>query len=96
MPKTLGRQASDLRRERHELYHSIAGREVFMLRKTTIEPFQGQLKALFDLELLPIKGLRNVAALCAISILTYGLLVQLNLRRNAPPAQVKTLMLACR
>ncbi|HEU4743514.1 MAG TPA: hypothetical protein VFS50_18140 [Meiothermus sp.] len=94
MPEGLSQRASELRQERHQLYHSPAspaGREAFVLRKTTIEPFQGQLKDLFGLEHLPLKGLKNVRALCAVSILTYCLLVRFNLRRNHPPTQLKTL-----
>jgi len=96
MAKTLGKQVSELRRERYELYHSLAGREAFVLRKTTIEPFQGHLKNLFELERLPIKGLKNVAALCAISILCYCLLVCLNIRLNRPPTQIKTYLYSLR
>lgn len=96
MPKTLGKQASVLRCERYELYHSLAGREAFVLRKTTIEPFQGHLKSLFELEQLPIKGLKNVVALCAISILSYCLLIKLNIKLNRPPTQIKTLMYSLR
>lgn len=96
MPQELGQQASELRRERHQLYHSTAGREAFALRKTSIEPFQGQLKELFGLERLPIKGLRNVTALCAFSILTYCLLVKFNLQHNHPPTQIKSLLYSLR
>jgi hypothetical protein len=71
-------------------------REVFALRKTTVEPFQGQLKDLFDLEHLPVKGLSNVRALCYFSVLAYVLLVALNLRNEQPPNQIKSTLLALR
>jgi hypothetical protein len=62
MPEGLSQRASELRRERYQLYHSPAapaGREAFVLRKTTIEPFQGQLKDFFGLETSPSKGCRT-------------------------------------
>ena len=61
-----------------------------------MEPFQGQLKDLFGLERLPLKRLANVRALCYFSVLTYVLLVALNLRNQQPPAQVKATLLALR
>ena len=42
-------------------------------------PYQGQLKDLFDLEHLPLKGLANVRALATLATLAYLLLVKLNL-----------------
>ena len=54
------------RRERARLFHSPQAQEVYALRKTTVEPFQGYLKHLFGLEYLPVKGLLNVRALCSL------------------------------
>jgi hypothetical protein len=82
--------------ERAKLYHDPCIREVFALRKTTVEPFQGQLKDLFALERLPMKSLANVRALCVFSVLSYVLLVALNLRNQQPPTQIKATMLALR
>jgi hypothetical protein len=66
-------------------------REAFALRKTSVEPFQReqparcclvnkkrQIKDVFDLERLPIKGLLNVWALCVLAVVTYRLLVLFN------------------
>lgn len=84
------------RRERAELFYSPESREAYCLRKTTIEPYQGQLKDLFKLEHLPIKGLRNVRALAMLATLAYLLLVKLNLCLNRPPTQLKATLYALR
>ena len=44
------------RLERVELYNDPDVREIFVHRKTSVEPFQGHLKALFGLEKLCMKG----------------------------------------
>ena len=68
------------RLERVALYNDHDVQEVFVLRKTTVEPFQGQLKALFNLKHLPLKGLDNVRALATLSAFAYLLLAKLNCR----------------
>ncbi|MEZ4605874.1 MAG: hypothetical protein R2865_03470 [Deinococcales bacterium] len=54
--------------ERAKLYHDPEVRELFSLRKTTVEPFQGRLKALFELEHLFMKGHKNVRALVLLAL----------------------------
>lgn len=49
------------------LYNDPEMRQAFTLRKTTVEPFQGRLKAFFELEYLYIKGLANVRALVILA-----------------------------
>ena len=66
------------RLERARLYNDPEVRATFALRKTTVEPFQGQLKALFDLEYLYMKGLRNVRTLVILAAFAYLLLTKLN------------------
>jgi hypothetical protein len=66
-------------------------RQAFALPKTSVEPFQreqpvkcclvskkGQIKDLFGLERLPMKGLLNVRALRNLAVVTYCLLVLFN------------------
>lgn len=84
------------RRERAELFRSSEAREAYGLRKTTIEPYQGQLKNLFKLEHLPFKGLRNVRALALLATLAYLLLVKLNLILGRPATQLKATLYALR
>lgn len=66
------------RLERVQLYNDPHVREAFILRKTTVEPFQGQLKALFELDYLCMKGLKNVRSLVILATLAYLLLAKLN------------------
>lgn len=61
-----------------ELYHDPEVREAFSTRKSTVEPFQGQLKSLFNLDKLPVKGLANVRPLVMLSTLAYLLIAKLN------------------
>lgn len=68
------------RLERVALYNDPEVREALTLRKTTVEPFQGRLKALFELEYLCMKGICNVRALVILATLAYLLLARLNLR----------------
>jgi hypothetical protein len=84
------------RRERAELFHAPEAREVYCLRKTTVEPYQGQLKELFKLEHLPVKGLANVRALAMLATLAYLFLVSLNLLLERPPLQLKATLYALR
>ena len=84
------------RLERARLYNDPEVREAFMLRKTTVEPFQGQLKALFDLEYLYMKGLANVRALVILATLTYLLLAWLNHRLGLDILKLQGTLVAIR
>jgi hypothetical protein len=84
------------RRERAALYNDPEVREVFALRKATVEPFQGHLKDLFGLEYLPLKGLANVRALVTCAALAYLLLVYLNYRLGRNLLCLKATLLAIR
>jgi len=66
------------RLERIDLYNDPDVREIFVHRKTSVEPFQGHLKALFNLEKLCIKGTKNVRALVSVATFAYLLLAKLN------------------
>ena len=83
-------------RERARLFHSREAQQVYALRKTTVEPFQGHLKHLFGLEYLPIQGLLNVRALCTLATVAYSLLVLLNIRLQRLATQLKATLLALR
>lgn len=95
-PITVKENTPAERCERAKLFHSHQAQEVYTLRKTTVEPFQGQLKNLFDLEYLPVKGLLNVRALATLATVAYSLLVSLNIRLQRPPTQLKATLLALR
>ncbi len=66
------------RLERIDLYNDHDVREIFVHRKTSVEPFQGHLKALFGLEKLCMKGIDNVRALVSLATFAYLLLAKLN------------------
>jgi hypothetical protein len=82
--------------ERAELFNDPETREVFTLRKVSVEPFQGHLKSLFDLEQLPVKGLNNVRALVTLAVFVYNFLAWLNLLLNRPILHLKQTLLALR
>lgn len=81
----VGQSTPKKRLARSELFATPDVREAFVLRKTSVEPFQGQIKDVFGLERLPVKGLLNVRALCVSAVVTYCLLLLFNvgLGRNA-------------
>lgn len=93
-PITVKENTPVKRRKRARLFHSREAQEVYALRKTTVEPFQGHLKHLFELEYLPVKGLLNVRALCTLATVAYSLLVLLNICLQRPPTQLKATLLA--
>ena len=86
----------DDRLERVRLYNDPEIRGTFALRKTTVEPFQGQLKALFELEYLCMKGLRNVRALVILSTFAYLLLARLNHRLGRDILKLQDTLFAIR
>jgi hypothetical protein len=82
--------------ERATLFNDPEVRELFALRKVSVEPFQGHLKTLFDLEQLPVKGLKNVRSLVTLAVFVYNLLAWLNQLLNRPILQLKQTLLALR
>lgn len=84
------------RLERARLYNDPEVRQAFTLRKTTVEPFQGRLKALFELEYLYMKGLANVRALIILATFAYLLLALLNLRLGRDLLKVQDTLIAIR
>lgn len=66
------------RLERVDLYNDHDVREIFIHRKTSVEPFQGHLKTLFGLEKLCMKGIENVRALVSLATFAYLLLAKFN------------------
>lgn len=91
IPK-VGKNTPKKRLARAALFATPDVREVFALRKTSVEPFQGQVKDLFGLERLPIKGLLNVRALCNLAVVRYCLLVLFNVSLGRPARALKETM----
>ena len=88
----IGKHTPKKRLARAALFATPDVREAFALRKTSVEPFQGQVKDLFGLERLPMKGLLNVRALCSLAVVTYCLLVLFNVGLGLPPRALKETM----
>ena len=84
------------RLERARLYHDPEVRSTFALRKTTVEPFQGRLKSLFELEYLCMKGLRNVRTLVILATFAYLLLARLNHRLELDILKLQDTLIAIR
>ena len=84
------------RLERVALYHDPEVRQTFTLRKTTVEPFQGRLKALFELEYLFMKGLENVRTLVILATFAYLLLAKLNHRLGLDILKLQDTLIAIR
>jgi hypothetical protein len=82
--------------ERATLFNDPEVRELFALRKVSVEPFQGHLKTLFALEQLPVKGLKNVRSLVTLAAFVYNFLAWLNLLLNRPILHLKQTLLALR
>jgi hypothetical protein len=82
--------------ERAELFSDPEVRELFTLRKVSVEPFQGHLKTLFDLEQLPVKGLSNVRSLVTLAAFVYNLLAWLNHLLKRPILHLKQTLLTLR
>jgi hypothetical protein len=82
--------------DRAELFNDPEVRELFTLRKVSVEPFQGHLKTLFDLEQLPVKGLNNVRSLVTLAAFVYNFLAWINLLLKRPILHLKQTLLALR
>jgi transposase len=88
----VGKNSPKKRLARAALFATPDVREAFVLRKTSVEPFQGQIKDVFGLERLPVKGLLNVRALCVLAVVTYCLLVLFNVGLGRSARAIKETM----
>lgn len=88
----VGKSSPKKRLARAALFATPDVREAFALRKTSVEPYQGQIKAVFGLERLPVKGLLNVRALCNLATVTYCLLVLFNVGLGRSAREIKETM----
>jgi hypothetical protein len=95
-PLEVKANTSPERIERASLFNDPEVRELFVLRKVSVEPFQGHLKALFDLEQLPVKGLKNVRALVTLAVFVYNFLAWINHLLNRPVLHLRQTLLALR
>ncbi len=82
--------------ERVQLYNDAEVCEAFVLRKTAVEPFQGRLKSLFELEYLCMKGIGNVRTLVILATFAYLLLATLNYRLGLDILKLQDTLVAIR
>ena len=75
-----------------EFYESEAGQSIYGLRSVTVEPLIGQIKEVFGLDPLPMRGLERASALYLICILVYQLVVYLNHLQGRPLRDIKHLL----
>jgi len=82
-----------LRVERKEFFRTRRGRWLYARRKTSVEPFHGQLKHLFELEdRVWHRGLENNQTMLLGAIAAYQLLLTYNCCNDRPPANLQCLM----
>jgi len=75
-----------------EFYSSPMGKALYRLRSVSVEPFISQLKALFPIDPLPVKGEKKAEAYFLLSVLIYQLTVHLNHQTGRPHRHIKHLL----
>ncbi len=79
-----------------EFYNSVIGQELYADRKVSIEPLFEYLKDnIFDIRVLPVKGLHNVKSFVMICVLVYQLTVYYNCAIGAENPRTVKRMLCC-
>jgi hypothetical protein len=75
-----------------EFYSSPMGKALYRLRSVSVEPFISQLKAIFHIDPLPMKGRKNAEAYFLLTTLIYQLTVYLNHQTGRPSRHIKHLL----
>lgn len=75
-----------------DFYESEAGQAIYGLRGVTVEPLIGQIKDVFGLDPLPVRGLRRASALYLLCVLIYQLVLCLNHLDSRPLREIKHLL----
>ena len=75
-----------------DFYESEAGQAIYGLRGVTVEPLIGQIKDVFGLDPLPVRGFKRVSALYLLCVLAYQLALCLNHLESRPPRDIKHLL----
>lgn len=78
-----------------EFFHSQEGQELYMDRKTTIEPLFQTFKDTFNIRTVSVKGLNNVKSFVLICVLVYQLAVYYNCVTGVENPRVVKRMLCC-
>jgi len=77
---------------RADFYESPVGQAIYRLRSISVEPLIGQIKEVFGLDPLPVRGKDKVSALCLLCVLVYQLVVLLNRLEGRPLRRIKHLL----
>lgn len=75
-----------------DFYESEAGQALYGLRAVTVEPLIGQIKDIFKLDPLPVRGLERASAIYLLCVLAYQLVVYLNHLEGRPLREIKHLL----
>lgn len=75
-----------------DFYEAQAGQAIYGLRGISVEPLAGQIKEVFGLDPLPLRGGDKVSALCLLCVLVYQLVVLLNHLEGRPLRRIKHLL----
>ena len=75
-----------------DFYESPAGQAIYGLRGISVEPLINQIKEVFGLDPLPLRGKDKVSALCLLCVLVYQLVVLLNHLEGRPLRRIKHLL----
>lgn len=88
----IGRHTPPERLARAEFYESPAGQAIYHPRGVSVEPLMEQIKEVFGLDPLPLRGLGKASALYLLCILVYQLAVCLNHLEHRPLRHIKHLL----
>ncbi len=78
-----------------EFYNSVISQELYADRKVSIEPLFEYLKDIFDIRVLPVKGLHNVKSFVLVCVLVYQLIVYYNCAIRTENPRIVKRMLYC-
>ncbi len=78
-----------------DFYNSVQGQELYSQRKVSIEPLFEYLKDIFNIRVMPVRGLYNVKSFVLVCVLVYQLTVYYNCIIGAENPRFVKRMLYC-
>ena len=73
-------------------YESELGQLVYSWRTKSVEPLIEQVKDVFGIDPLPVRGLSKAKTLVLLSVLLYQLMVYYNVQVGRPPRELKHML----
>ena len=92
LSKPVGQSTPQARRDRAAYLASDAGQAWHKQRGTSIEPFFATIKALFDLDPLPVQGKTKASAFILLALYAWNLIVLFKLLNDRPLGEVKPIL----